>query len=234
MSEPRAQGPALSALGLHKSFTEGGQRIGVLRNLSLQVQPGERVVVFGRSGAGKSTLLHILAGLDDADAGEVRVCGAPFNTLNAAQRARLRNGHMGFVYQLHHLLPEFTALENVLMPLRLRGQSKGEALPEAQAMLEAVGLADRAGHRPAKLSGGERQRAAVARALVGKPAIVLADEPTGNLDKDSARQVFDLMCALSDAFAVALVLVTHDESAAPAMHRALHLDGGLLRPWRKQ
>ena len=227
-------GLVLSALGLHKSFAQGGQRISVLRDLSLAVQPGERVVVFGRSGAGKSTLLHILAGLDDADAGEVRVCGAPFSTTSLAQRARLRNGHMGFVYQLHHLLPEFTALENVLMPLRLRGHGKGEALGEAQAMLAAVGLQDRADHRPSALSGGERQRAAVARALVGRPDIVLADEPTGNLDKDSARQVFELMCALSDEFAVALVLATHDEDAAPAMHRALHLDGGALQPWSRR
>lgn len=223
--------PVLAAVGLRKAFVQGGARIEVLRGLALAVRAGERVAVFGRSGAGKSTLLHLLAGLDDADAGEVRICGAAMSGAGAGERASLRNRHLGFVYQLHHLLPEFTALENVLMPLRLRGLAKREAALEAAEMLQAVGLAERVNHRPGALSGGERQRVAVARALVGKPNIVLADEPTGNLDNESAKQVFDLMCTLSEEFAVALVLVTHDEGVAAAMHRALRLDEGVLRPW---
>ena len=222
--------PVLRAVGLCKAFQQGSARIEVLRGLALEVRAGERVAVFGRSGAGKSTLLHLLAGLDDADAGEVRICGASLSGATAGERARLRNRHLGFVYQLHHLLPEFSALENVLMPLRLRGLAKGPAVQEAAAMLDAVGLTERAAHRPSALSGGERQRVAVARALVGKPDIVLADEPTGNLDNESAKQVFDLMCALSDEFSVALVLVTHDEGVAAAMHRALRLQGGVLGP----
>ena len=222
--------PVLRTVGLRKAFRQGSARIEVLRGLALEVRAGERVAVFGRSGAGKSTLLHLLAGLDDADAGEVRICGASLSGASAGERARLRNRHLGFVYQLHHLLPEFSALENVLMPLRLRGLGKGPAVCEAAAMLDAVGLAERAAHRPSALSGGERQRVAVARALVGKPDIVLADEPTGNLDSESAKQVFDLMCALSEEFSVALVLVTHDEGVAAAMHRALRLQGGILGP----
>ncbi len=222
---------ALSALGLRKSFSQGGERIEVLRGLDLTMYAGERIAVLGRSGSGKSTLLHLLGGLDDADAGEVRICGAPFSSVGATERARLRNGRLGFVYQMHHLLSEFTALENVLMPLRISGVAKQQAKGRAEAMLEAVGLKERLLHRPHALSGGERQRVAVARALVTKPSIVLADEPTGNLDKDNARQVLELMCALSEEFAVAMVLVTHDELANARMHRTLHLDGGKLRPW---
>lgn len=220
--------PVLRAVGLCKGFEQGGARIEVLRNLSLEVAPGERVAIFGRSGSGKSTLLHLLAGLDDPDAGEVRVGGAPMSAASVGERARLRNRHLGFVYQLHHLLLEFSALENVLMPLRLRGLSKREAEPEAAAMLGAVGLGARLAHRPAELSGGERQRVAVARALVGKPDLVLADEPTGNLDQDNAEQVFNLMRTLSEEFAVALVLVTHDQGVAAGMHRTLRLDNGVL------
>ena len=222
--------PVLAAAGLRKSFLQGSERIEVLRGLDLEVQPGERCAVVGRSGSGKSTLLHVLAGLDDLDAGQVRLCGAAISAAAVGERARLRNRHVGFVYQLHHLLPEFSALENVLMPLRLGGVPRRPAEAQAAAMLEAVGLSGRLAHRPSALSGGERQRVAVARALVGRPDLILADEPTGNLDRDNARQVFDLMRSLSRDFGVALVVVTHDEQAADGMDRALLLDGGVLEP----
>ena len=220
--------PALRATGLHKSFKQGSERIEVLRGLSLEVRPGERCAIVGRSGSGKSTLLHVLAGLDDLDAGQVHLCGTVISAASVGERARLRNRHVGFVYQLHHLLPEFSALENVLMPLRLRGVSRREAEAQAAAMLDAVGLKSRSAHRPSALSGGERQRVAVARALVGHPDVLLADEPTGNLDRENARQVFDLMRRLSEEFGVALVVVTHDEEASEGMDRALQLDGGVL------
>ena len=220
--------PVLSAQGLAKSFHQGDERIDVLNGLNCAVAAGERVAVVGRSGAGKSTLLHILAGLDEPDGGEVRVAGSRITRASAGDRARIRNRHMGFVYQLHHLLPEFTALENVAMPLRLRGAAAVEAREQGLDVLRSVGLADRALHRPAQLSGGERQRVAVARALIGRPDIVLADEPTGNLDKDNARQVFRLMCSLSDETGTAFVLVTHDEHIIEGVHRVLKLDNGVL------
>ena len=222
--------PVLAAADLHKSFKQGSERIEVLRGLNFELRRGERCAVVGRSGSGKSTLLHILAGLDDADAGRVRICGATISAASVGERARLRNRHVGFVYQLHHLLPEFSALENVLMPLRLAGVSRRPAEAQAAAMLDAVGLKSRLAHRPSALSGGERQRVAVARALVGHPDVLLADEPTGNLDRENARQVFDLMRLLSEDFGVALVLVTHDEEATGGMDRALRLDGGVLEP----
>ncbi len=218
----------LRACGLAKSFRQGTESIDVLDGLHCDIAPGERIAVIGRSGAGKSTLLHILAGLDDPDRGEVRVAGAAMTRASPAERARIRNRHMGFVYQMHHLLPEFTALENVAMPLRLRGHAAAESRGKARDMLLSVGLADRAGHRPWQLSGGERQRVAVARALVGRPDIVLADEPTGNLDKDNAKALFRLMCALSDETGTAFVLVTHDEHAIDGVHRVLKLDNGVL------
>ena len=220
--------PALRAAGLRKSFKQGSERIEVLRGLSLEVWPGERCAIVGRSGSGKSTLLHILAGLDDLDAGQVDLCGTAISAASVGERARLRNRHVGFVYQLHHLLPEFTALENVVMPLRLGGASRREAETQAAAMLDAVGLKSRSTHRPSALSGGERQRVAVARALVGHPSVLLADEPTGNLDRENARQVFELMRGLSRDFGVALVVVTHDEEASGGMDRALLLDDGVL------
>ncbi len=222
--------PVLLATALHKSFKQGSERIDVLRGLSLEVGRGERCAIVGRSGSGKSTLLHILAGLDDLDAGQVQLCGTAISAASVGERARLRNRHVGFVYQLHHLLPEFSALENVLMPLRLGGVSRREAEVQAATMLDAVGLKSRSAHRPNALSGGERQRVAVARALVGHPDLLLADEPTGNLDRENARQVFDLMRALSRDFGVALVVVTHDEAATGGMDRALLLDGGVLEP----
>ncbi len=222
--------PALQATGLRKSFRQGGERIEVLRGLSLEVGRGERCAIVGRSGSGKSTLLHVLAGLDDLDGGQVRLCGTAISAASVGERARLRNRHVGFVYQLHHLLPEFSALENVLMPLRLGGVRRREAEIQAAAMLDAVGLKSRSAHRPSALSGGERQRVAVARALVGHPDLLLADEPTGNLDRENARQVFELMRGLSRDFDVAFVVVTHDEEASAGMDRALLLDGGVLKP----
>lgn len=222
--------PVLRAEGLGKSFHQGDERIEVLHSLGCTVAAGERVAVVGRSGAGKSTLLHILAGLDEPDVGEVWVAGASITQSSPGGRARIRNRHMGFVYQLHHLLPEFTALENAAMPLRLGGHSLGEATERGLDVLRAVGLENRAQHRPGELSGGERQRVAVARALVGKPDVVLADEPTGNLDKDNARQIFRLMCALSDETGTAFVLVTHDEGMIDGVHRVLQLDNGVLAP----
>ena len=222
--------PVLRAQGLTKSFRQGGERIGVLDGLDCAVAAGERIAVVGRSGAGKSTLLHILAGLDEPDSGDVWVAGAPITRESPGGRARIRNRHMGFVYQLHHLLAEFTALENVAMPLRVGGRGAVEAAELGMGMLRSVGLENRARHRPAELSGGERQRVAVARALVGRPDIVLADEPTGNLDKDNARQVFRLMCELSDETRTAFVLVTHDDAMIDGVHRVLQLDNGVLEP----
>ena len=222
--------PVLRGEQLCKSFQQGSERIAVLNGLNCAVAAGERVAVIGRSGAGKSTLLHILAGLDEPDGGEVWIAGASLTRASPGKRAQLRNRHMGFVYQLHHLLPEFTALENVAMPLRLAGQRTGQAAKRARTMLAAVGLERRIGHRPGALSGGERQRVAVARALVGEPKLVLADEPTGNLDKENARQIFRLMCLLSERTGTAFLVATHDEQAMQDMHRVLLLDNGILEP----
>jgi len=219
----------LRAEALRKSFRQAGERIDVLNGLDCAISPGERVAIVGRSGAGKSTLLHILAGLDEPDAGNVEVAGSTISGVSPGERAKIRNRCMGFVYQLHHLLPEFTALENVAMPLRLRGASASTSRGEALDMLRAVGLRERAHHRPAQLSGGERQRVAVGRALVGRPSIVLADEPTGNLDQENARQVFRLMCGLSDERGTAFVLVTHDENLIEGVHRVLMLENGTLK-----
>jgi len=220
---------ALAAKAVSKSFKQGNTRIPVLDQVDLQVAPGERVGIVGRSGSGKSTLLHLLAGLDDPDEGMVSVGGQPLTGMPVGRRAQLRNAHMGFVYQFHHLLPEFSACENVQMPLRLGGMQPSQAAGEARALLERVGLGERLDHRPAQLSGGERQRVAVARALVGDPLVVLADEPTGNLDSDNAEQVLSLMCELSDERGVAFVIVTHDDGMLTRMHRSLRLRDGHLR-----
>ena len=220
--------PALLADGVAKAFIQGGQRLQVLRRIDLRVPQGERVGIVGRSGAGKSTLLHILAGLSDPDRGSVAVMGQSLAGASAAARARLRNRRMGFVYQSHHLLPEFSALENVAMPLLVGGTRFVAARQRARRLLADVGLAERETHRPHQLSGGERQRVAVARALATAPAIVLADEPTGNLDRESAADVMAALAALGQSNGTSFVLVTHADDIAASMDRALLLADGAL------
>ena len=198
--------------------------------VNFSISRAERVAILGRSGAGKSTLLHLLAGLDEPDSGSVHVAGQNLTAADPARRARIRNAHMGFVYQFHHLLPEFSALENVAMPLRLGGLKARAANAEAAALLERVGLAERLSHRPAELSGGERQRVAVARALVASPQVVLADEPTGNLDRENAEQIYRLICDLSDERGISFVIVTHDHNMLSDVHRVLKLEDGVILP----
>ena len=218
----------MRAENLGKTYAEGKLHTPVFDGLEFAVQAGETVAILGASGAGKSTLLHLLGGLDVPSAGEVFVAGQKMSALSDAARGRLRNRALGFVYQFHHLLPEFTALENVMMPVLLAGQSTGEAQRRAQGLLEAVGLGHRLAHKPGELSGGERQRAAVARALVNNPACVLGDEPTGNLDEKTAAIVFEQMLELNRAQATSLVLVTHDRRLARRLDRVLELREGRL------
>ncbi len=222
------KGPILHCRGLGKRFTEGGRELVVLDDLELRVEPAECVAIIGASGAGKTTLLQLLGGLDTPSQGDVFLREHCLSALGEVERGRLRNALMGFVYQFHHLLPEFTALENVAMPLLVRRDPRRSAYAAAEAMLRDVGLGERLDHKPAKLSGGERQRAAVARAMVTRPALILADEPTGNLDGKTGARVFERMLELNRASGTALVVVTHDVRIARRLDRVLRLTGGRL------
>lgn len=214
---------------LGKVYRQGGNELQILSDVSFTINAGETVAIVGASGAGKSTLLHCMGGLDQASHGDVLVAGQSMAALGNAARGRLRNQALGFVYQFHHLLPEFTALENVAMPLLIKGEAVHTARQRASDLLQRVGLAERATHRPGELSGGERQRAAVARALINNPRCVLGDEPTGNLDEKTAARVHGLMLELNQEFATALVLVTHDRRLAGKLDRVLELSEGTLR-----
>jgi lipoprotein-releasing system ATP-binding protein len=218
----------LEAKGVTKTYGEGATAVEVLRGLDLQVKRGESLAILGQSGSGKSTLLHILSGLDAPSAGSVSVRGTDMRSLNEKTRGDLRNKALGFVYQFHHLLPEFSALENVQMPLSIRGLPPQQSATHAKAMLDAVGLAHRITHRPGELSGGERQRVALARALVTEPDCLLADEPTGNLDSDNANGVFELIMSMQKRLGTALVLVTHDRELAARCDRSLTLKSGMI------
>jgi lipoprotein-releasing system ATP-binding protein len=213
---------------LGKVFVEGGGKVSVLDDVNFDIDQGECIAIMGRSGAGKSTLLHLLGGLDVPSHGEVYLKGQNLNQMNDYQRGLLRNRSLGFVYQFHHLLPEFTALENVAMPLLLRREARQSIYAQAEKMLQRVGLQHRLHHRPGKLSGGERQRVAIARALVTRPDCVLADEPTGNLDRDNALNIMDLMSELNREMQVSFVIVTHEQSMAERMDKVLVLEEGCL------
>jgi lipoprotein-releasing system ATP-binding protein len=224
-----APASVLSCRGVVRRFREGGSELEVLSGVDLDVAAAERVAIIGTSGSGKTTLLQILGGLDDPSQGEVFVDGKPMHGGSEVSRAELRNRYIGFVYQFHHLLPEFTAAENVAMPLLIRGEPKPGALGQAGELLARVGLGERLDHKPGELSGGERQRAAVARALITRPRLVLADEPTGNLDAGNGEHVLSLMLELNRELQTSLVIVTHDQSIADRMDRVLVLENGQLR-----
>jgi len=218
----------LSCNNLRKTYESGPASVTVLEGINLNVEAGNKLAIVGASGSGKSTLMHLLGGLDIPDQGVVQVCGEDMSALSDAERGRLRNQALGFIYQFHHLLPEFTALENVAMPLFLRKSSKTQATQQAKEFLDKVGLSNRIQHKPTELSGGERQRVAIARALVTKPKVILADEPTGNLDRKNAMQVQEMMMQLNEELGTAVVIVTHDHSIAESMNTIYVLEDGIL------
>jgi lipoprotein-releasing system ATP-binding protein len=220
----------LAALDLYKAYHQGGRDVHVLNGLTLEVPAGDTVAIVGVSGSGKSTLLHLLAGLDHPDAGSVSIAGTKIENLSENALGKLRNESLGFVYQFHHLLPEFSALENVAMPLMIGGSARASAMQSAAELLSEVGLEDRGSHHPAALSGGERQRVAIARALVTRPDLVLADEPTGNLDEETASEIHELVLSLAAVRQTAFVVVTHNSNFAGKMNRVLRLHAGALEP----
>jgi len=223
-----SQSGILHCQQLGMTYTEGPNDVDVLSNINLHIEEGERIAIVGASGSGKSTLLHLLGGLDLPSTGSVWIDGQELSRMSDKKRGLVRNQYLGFVYQFHHLLPEFTAIENVAMPLLIRGEDNAVAKKKASELLEEIGLGHRVEHRPIELSGGERQRAAIARALVTEPNVVLADEPTGNLDESTAQSVFEMMMSLNEQIGTALVMVTHDTGLASKMDKRYHLESGEL------